>query len=298
MIVWNARNGVKDKLPNVWAVVKHQFDSALCFDFEAQANTRSRISSYLGRRSAELSLFCDEKDIETLMNVEGPLESEAHCVARCMQRCEVMRTMLSSVWLACSRQIFRDKVKTQLVALEREDFSEDRRRQFEAMMGEESRRLRAEGHSRGKHKFEALVEMFNVDVPVTIDFAADEWELCFWGRVRSIALNTGQLAPRLPWEDWLVPKGSLPGVPETLQLPETILAPLKSARGDFLEVLEGSENTLKDATKVMRKNYTQLTEAHVLFKLDMAFLETKAEGMLRSKVRVVCNSHVPRMRLR
>ena len=169
---------MKAELPRYWEVMQHQFDGCLCFDFESQADTKIRIHTYLSRRKAEISLYCDPADIDALIGAKGAFHTVPHIVARCMKQCEVMRTMLASAWLGCSREIFREKTKISMRELEREDFADEMYEQFTEAMADASKRLREEGHTRGKFKREVKIPIFGADVPMVLDFVGDEWEMC------------------------------------------------------------------------------------------------------------------------
>ena len=276
--------GTKDELPKYWEVMQHQFDGCLCFDFEAQADTKIKIQTYLSRRKAEMSLFCEPDDIDALVGAQGAFHTVPHIVARCMKQCEVMRIMLASAWLGCSREIFREKIRISMLELEREDFSHEGYDQFIGLMTDASKRLRDEGHSRGKHKWEVEIPMLGAHVPLTLDFAGDEWEMFLWGRVLSVAVNTKQLRRALPWEELLAPPGSAELVPEALQLPSSLLEPMAALRATILELLGDTPGSLADMIKCMRKHKAQLGDYHKSFMLQMAFLESKAEDMLKDQV--------------
>ena len=95
----------------------------------------------------------------------------------------------------------------------------------------EFKRLREEGHRRGKHKWETKIAMFGVEVPVELDFAGDEVELAYCARVITIAVDSGQLQPKMPWEELLVDENSLQGVPEQLRFdPMTTVTSAVGAR--------------------------------------------------------------------
>lgn len=147
-----------------WQVVKGQFDMALCWYYEEMAETETKIIRFLSRMSAELSLFADSEDIDDLIAANGAYTIKPHFVARVMQACETGRTMFASVWLACSRQIFLTKAKHALADLEKEDFMEDRDAVFKQPMEQESRKLRSEGHQRGKQKWHGKVLVRGVEV--------------------------------------------------------------------------------------------------------------------------------------
>ena len=59
--------------------------------------------------------------------------------------------------------------------LEREDFADEGFEQFIELMTESSKRLRDEGHSRGKHTWEVKIPIFGAYVTLALDFAGDEW---------------------------------------------------------------------------------------------------------------------------
>ena len=253
MFIFPTRFGIKDELPEYWEVLEHLFDGNLCSDFEASANTRIKIQTYISRRKAELGLFCDTKDLDQLINCKGQFQQVPHVVSRCMKQCEIMRIMLAGAWLACSRAIFREKMVNQLVELEKQDFDGERIPEFHEFAEQEAKRLRSDGHSRGKHKWECKIPIFGTTVAVTVDFAGDEAKLLFWGRVLTVAANCGQLNPPMPWETWLASPGSAEGVPSALKLPASLLEPLENCRNTALDLLGERPGQLTEVVKTMRK---------------------------------------------
>lgn len=219
-----------------------------------------------------------------MLATEGRFAQVPHVVSRCINSCEVMRTMLATAWLPCSREIYREKMQQQLKDLEGGDFEMDRGELCARFMAEEAKRLRHEGHVRGRHRWDAKVPRFSAEVPLSLDFAGDEYEMCYWARVRSIAVNTNQLQPLLPWELLLCPPGSAEGVPVALHLPAEVLEPLGPLRAAMHALLNENVTSLSDMCKLMRKNQSELVDCHRSAKLDLAFLEHKAEGMLKEKV--------------
>lgn len=208
-------------------------------------------------------------------------------VARCMEASEVIRSVLGTAWLACSCDIFREKMQAQLRELERDDFAEERRAQFTAFMTLAAKRLRDECHSIGKRRLEAKVPkvpMFCTVVPFNLGFAGGEWVLWCSARVRSIAVNANHLAPVFPWQDLLTPPGSAEGVSEALQLPPELLADLGPLKSTIWELLGDKATMLIDIIKCMRMHKAELVDCHRSFKLDISYLENRAGGVLKDKV--------------
>ena len=154
---------------------------------------------------------------------------------------------------------------------------------FKAMMEDGSRKLRAEGRRRGKHKWQGVVSMFLEKVSVQSEYAGDDWELLYWGRIKTILVNTRQMDLH-PWEELLFPRGCFENVPTQLKLPETILEPLEGL-SESVKAMIGNTVALADMIKIMRRNSVELKESHRSFNLDLAFLEQRAEQLLDEKVR-------------
>lgn len=271
-----------ERFPLHWKIVKGQFDMALCWYYEEMAETDTKIIRFVARMRNELALFADEVGIDDLIAANGAYTSIPHGVARVMSACETGRTMLASVWLSCSREIFLKKALDALADLEKEDFMDDRDTAFKQLMEQESRKLRVEGHRRGKQKWNGKVMMHGAVVGKTFDFAADEWEMMYWGRVKAIIENRHQIEP-MPGEKLLIPKGSVAQCPAHLKFPEGVTKGLASLHEAVMDMLDGRLLNMADMINVMKKHAVELTDAHRSFLLDLEFLDTKAQDMLRAK---------------
>lgn len=106
--------------PEHWRVVKDMLDAALCWYYEEMADTETKVGRFLVRMQKELALLAGSSDIDGLIAANGLFTDQPHIVARVMKASLVGKAMFSSVWLACSREIFLGKVVAGMLDLERE----------------------------------------------------------------------------------------------------------------------------------------------------------------------------------
>ena len=122
--------------------------------YEELADTKTKISGVMTKMKAVLGMYWGDEDTELLIACKGVYTTDAPtAVARVMRSGQIGMAIFSCVWLACSRQLGRDRVITAIDNLEKEEFDEDRNKNFFDMMGQERQMLRQEGHVRGKHKW-------------------------------------------------------------------------------------------------------------------------------------------------
>lgn len=105
----------------------------------------------------------------------------------------------------------------------------------------------------------------------------------YWARIKSIAVN-GRQVPAMPWEELLVPEGSLVGCPRHLTLPDSVLEPLRGLHQAVMDLLGSGTMQLTDMTRVLKKHANELIDIHRIFKLDLVFLEVKSQDVLRERV--------------
>jgi hypothetical protein len=151
-------------------------------------------------------------------------------------------------------------------------------------MEQETHRLRAEGHQRGKLKWHCDVSMFGIGVPMTFDFAGDEWEMMYWARIKTIVVNSGLVQP-LPCEELLIAPGSVDNCPLHMKLPEELVKPLIVVRETVMELMGGTKkHSMADMIRLMRKHASELTDLHRSFLSDLSFLEAKDQELLKTRV--------------
>ena len=105
--------------------------------------------------------------------------------------------------------------------------------------------------------------------------------------VKSIAVSTGKVR-RFPWEELCYgAKAFIPGVPEAVNLPETLVAPLRTFReGVFHHLGDDTAGwTIQDFIKCLKKK-----ENHTFFRndktwvLDWTFLKDHVDIMLTERI--------------
>lgn len=106
--------------------------------------------------------------------------------------------------------------------------------------------------------------------------------MMYWGRITTIIANSHQIEP-MPWEKLLIQKGSVAHCPVHLKLPDNLIKGLASLHEAVMDMLDDRSLNMADMIKVMKKNASELADVHRSFLLDLEFLETKAQDILRVK---------------
>ena len=246
-----------------------QLDESLLGLYEEIRESPLKLCSFLKRRKFALSVFSSMKDIDEAIGCKGKFATIPRTVARLMMDSKTMKSMFTSTWLECSRVIYVETVKGGLVALENEEFATDHDERFQNLLEVLSDRLRADGHRRGRNKWSTKIEIYGEHVPVTMEFAGDEGEFLYWGRVCTIVANTKQY-PVYPWVELLFDAGTL--------------EPLEVLKDNIMEVI-GTTRSLEKMISLMATRYEEFKEFHSSFELEMSFLENRAMVVLKQKVR-------------
>ena len=74
------------------------------------------------------------------------------------------------------------------------------------------------------------------DVATQMADGNDEWLFRLRPALKTIAVNTGQLE-MMPWERLLFKQGQIPGVPQTVKIPEELLTEIRNGRAAAIDVL-------------------------------------------------------------
>ena len=266
-------------------IMKTLFEPNMCDHFEQQADTKQKLSTYLLWMHKELSMLSEcPDDVVILMNCGGQFAHHPHSVGRVMRGSTVGKAMFAGVWLACSRAIYQETFARQLVALEREDFAEDRLAEWKTLTTLETKKMRAEGHVKGKYSWPCKIKMYGCEVPLSLDFAADEAEFAYWGRLKAIAVNTRAFPCLMPWEEHLAKPGHMDGVPTEMVLLPALLDVFSVLRLTMRAIIGEKHHSLAELTRLMKKHERELTDKHRSFRLDMGYLEHCAAEALTYQV--------------
>ena len=275
-------------------VVRLQLEVAVRDAYEASVDTSIRIKSFLKRRRAAISLFSSAECIDALLSVVGSdYGAVADRVKEFMDDSLLGRCMFKGVWLECSRSLYKVQLAKNLEDLEREDFAVERLDQFFDLMKGFERRLRGEGHVRGRNTVVAEINYLGCQMQFPMYWAADEGYFACWARIKTILSNTGQVVP-MPWEKILNEDRRLQDVPTELKLPAAVIAHLENYRETVLAMFPRPNPTMADIIKAMKKNEADLVDQHRSAAIDIHFLEHHAEeehiNMVNAKVLEACPS--------
>jgi hypothetical protein len=275
------------KFPKHWDVVKCQLDDALRCVYEDTTETNIKIMSFVKSKRHMLQAFSSEELIDAVLEAKGKFNTIPRVVAQLMEESNTCSAMFDGVWLDCSQTIFADMCKQQMKELEDGDFSEEHSTIFNKVCLDMSDRLRFDGHKRGKNAWPILVDIYGEQVPISLTYAGDRYIYLYWARVLTIALNNRQQTP-FPWLDTLFPKGSIPYTPTEIVIPESLLDPLEILRSNAFEFVNDAGTKLSSQVKACRKEVQTLLDYHIAWELDFAFLEHKADTVLRTRVSRGC----------
>ena len=121
----------------------------------------------------------------------------------------------------------------------------------------------------------------------------DEWAFPFQARLKTIAVSRG-LVPRFPWETALYgDQGPIPGVPETVQVPESILFDIGNGREFVLGLLDGWQ-TIDSWKRAIKANIVEIRKADRTFGLDEEFLNSSYDGLANKHFNMCLMECIPR----
>ena len=277
------RFGLHRKYPGHWHQIRGLLDRSMMLHFEEQATTRVKVVSYLVRRRSELAMWMpNEQVIPKLVAAKGNYTTCPSEVQIAMSACQTCRAMFSIAWLGCSRELFLEKLRTQLRDLESSDFAPDADKLFQEYITDQSQRLRNEGHRRGAKKWATTIKYLGHEVPYSCDYAGDQWEHEYWARLKTILVNNGQLKA-LPWERLLCVPGQIQDTPTQLKIADSVADQFYSLRLEQAEILNG-KSTLDEMIFELGKHYNDLLDCHKSFELEFALLQECGPSILENQV--------------
>ena len=104
--------------------------------------------------------------------------------------------------------------------------------------------------------------------------------------VRTIGVSSGAI-PRMPWETLIFGDGTVPGTPETVNVPAPLLEKARNVRAACLKCLgeDADELSLAEMQRLVRRGNNQLKDLDRLWvSLEHVFLMQYAEPLLKEKI--------------
>lgn len=264
----------------MWSVVKSQLDFSLKELYERQADAGVKVLTWLRNKRHILALFVDECHIEAACNCDGKFGDIPHDVKAIVMGSATGKCMFKNVWLGCARSSYVKEVVQSLADLQHNDFSEAELQNFKGLMAQKVAALKSHGHRRLSWRMHT--QLMGQDIYLDMDDPNDEWALRLHCWVKTIAINSRQLAP-LWYEELLVPQQSLESVPGFLVLPESFLDPFRAARGTLADLLDGVDD-LSVAIRIATQAADTLVDLDRSFECDPAFLTQAAEPALQRRM--------------
>eukprot|EP00969_Alexandrium_andersonii_P255171 11279547-Alexandrium_andersonii.AAC.1 len=102
--------------------------------------------------------------------------------------------------------------------------------------------LRSLGHPNYK-KQKSTIDFLGQKVVAEMESLDDEWEFRLSATIKTIGCHTGKL-DLLPWEQILVPAGSMSDVPSHCNVPAELFQTVSTAREAALEAFKGCTGTM------------------------------------------------------
>lgn len=268
------------KFPAMWRAAKAQLDLSLKEAYEKQAESGVRVLTWLRNKKDILALFVSIDDLDAADRSNGDWTSIPRHIQAIVNSCMTGKCMFKHVWLGCARELYIEEVRQAIASLEHCDYNEDETSNFRTLMAQKVASLKSQGHRRMTWRM--TTQIYNTDITIDMDDPADEWQLRLQCRVKTISLNTRQVAP-LWYEDILFPKHSMEGVPKYMQLPKALIGNAESARTTVADLLDGVEE-MSEAIKIVTKAADALLDLDKTFECDLAFLSQKAMVVLQERV--------------
>ena len=129
-------------------------------------------------------------------------------------------------------------------------------------------------------KFEVQFCFGGKEFAMDVSSASEQWQLD--KRLQEVGLHANRL-PFLPWEDLFSQVGTLPDVPEHVQLPDEHLAKMRSAREFALEHVDTSM-TISELIRAVKSKEKTLLKICPGFKMNLHMLRQYTQSWVEHSV--------------
>jgi len=137
----------------------------------------------------------------------------------------------------------------------------------------------AKAHNKIKSSFNFLTGVSKLEVENTNDL----WLFAYRARAKTIAFNNKQVKGT-PWEILAFDAGTLPGVALFNRLPDSVIAEISPARDALVDIIPADVVLLKEMQRLVALNSKDLCGSERSFKLEVDFLDNRAEPIIRERV--------------
>ena len=193
--------------------------------------------TFLTTQRKVFEMFTSKGDVDDLVAAGVNFSSVPSQMKRGMDASVTLASMYKDAWLSISRVLFQRDLVQKIEALEHLNFMLDEVETFKRNAMRDAERL-ADINPSDPHKKLAPsdVRHLTVDVATQIMANDDEWKFRLNSTLKTIGVNTGQLE-MMPWERLLFKQGQIPGVAQTVKIPEELLTEIRNGRAAAIDVL-------------------------------------------------------------
>ena len=273
------RNQLDKTFAEELACCRNFVDSCLCRQFLSLRKAGVKPQTWLDSNWSLARLLMEEADLQAVKHSAGNWKAVATHVARLTASSSLGQALFGYAEQLVSSAIFEDKVEKDVADLLTADVTADKVRDVrvacEAYTGDLKRIASLKGLKR-----HVAINFLQQSVTVTIMDFSLEVHLRLSAALKGLAIQQGQLQ-RLPYEDWLLPAALEPKI----RIQEELLQDAAACRKLAVEMLQSeSVNSLQDMAKILEKNSQALCSLDSSFKLELAFLSTSADDLLKATV--------------
>ena len=289
----HARTNAHIDYPEIFEPMKQTFDLAMKWTWEEMEDDEISMEVFIGSHLKCLTCFMNETDLQTAKRNGQNYEKCPIELQRIMNSSSIGMSLYKHSFVRVSRTLFRGMVGRSMLDLEAQEYSEEAIDAFRLSMATQARNMFNRGHAGCEKCDHDAVTFLNTKMTIPLECVNDEWEKPHIARMITIAVNSGQLEPMMPWESYLMAVGDLQGVPKIL-LPESVLAPIRNGRMGMLDVLRPSDITLTDmATRLNGKARSLTANVYRHLDIDLCFLNQMAKPLLLQKLQTEILSFFP-----
>ena len=271
--------------PEVWDGFRKDFDVLLTEAYEKDYCKHGLVNEFIVGFKNEMLLFIEATDLEHLKL--GYLKDQSDPNSAVLQRVLDGSRIGATLFAECGARLFfltfRANIDKRIDALEDINFLESDVASYKALTDEDIKVLKTGGHSNCDEVVNFDLLNFTCERPMLSYY--DIRDHCFAARVKSLALNAGDLKP-LPHEEALFDIGHVPNYRATVHVPQELLVSYANAREAVLKLLPPSAVTFSEMKKLLRPHLQSIKKLDPTFEnLEWEVLENHADDYALTKVK-------------
>ena len=209
-------------------------------------------------------------------------DANTSVLAEVLKSSAIAKHLFGSMGLRMHYALYLTEINQQLQNLEHLNFDRSESNTFTELMRKEAQKV-CPSVFKDYQKNKSTISMLGSNVSPTLTCADDEHVFRLAAKIKTVAVNVGDLA-MLPWEEACLVKGEIPGVSQTIHIPADVLATAHNGRDGIMDLFPQRLARLSEYTKTFANHMNDLKFLDRTCLLEFEFLVKVAPTAIRNVV--------------